>query len=138
MMIRMCPSCGCLIDIDHHGIEGHSVKASNDGDHCDNEPPEPDLISPVSLLETHVDIDTRLEALEAAEGASVPGTMLNRAQMDARLFAEHGLGEPPAGTESVTVWCLGLGASWEPKEFFYGHTIVEALEKAELLYGVDR
>lgn len=78
-----------------------------------------------------IDIDTRLEALEQADGASVPGTSLTRILMDVKLFAKYGLGEPSTDAESVTLWCLGIGAPWKPKYFFYGCTIVEALEKAE-------
>lgn len=48
----------------------------------------------------------------------IPGTSLTRV-----LAKDHGI-----------EWCLGIGRLLEPKEFFYGSSIEECLEKAESFF----
>jgi hypothetical protein len=66
-------------------------------------------------------IDERIEALEylIKSKGGVPGTMLTRV-----LPQEGGV-----------IWSLGLGRLNDPKEFFLGATIVEAVSKAEKAFS---
>ena len=59
----------------------------------------------------------------------VPGTGLSRCRLDNSLCSEHGI--IPTGREATLVWVLGLGPPTEPKLFYYGSTIEQALSKAE-------
>lgn len=81
------------------------------------------------------EMESRIARLEAADGASVPGTTLSRCWLEASLFAEYDLGEPPEGNGEV-VWGLWVGGLCEPKQFVYGRTMAEAVEKMELKLGL--
>ena len=65
-------------------------------------------------------------------GSFCVGTIISRCMMDHSLFDENGLDLAKAtGNEASMVWCLAIGLTYEPKLFFYGHTIEEAVAKAE-------
>lgn len=84
---------------------------------------------------THVhnnDIETRLLRLEEALGDSIPGTTIQRILTDIRFAKQQGLAVPDErATSSVVCWCVAIGPHSLAKAMFYGHTIDEALTKAE-------
>jgi hypothetical protein len=61
---------------------------------------------------------------------TIPGTSLQRIQVDRRLLERDGIKVPP-GRESMFVWSLGLGAAHEPKTFVTGMTIPHAIKRAQ-------
>lgn len=61
---------------------------------------------------------------------SIPGTDLQRVQVDRHLLELDGIKVPP-GKESMFVWSLGLGAAHEPKTFITGLTIIQAVKRAQ-------
>ena len=80
-------------------------------------------------------VDTRIKKLEVAYqkyAGQVPGTSISRAMLDHKLCAQHGVEIRDEIHESETVWCLGLGGLVEPKIFFYDHTILGVVKKAEV------
>lgn len=65
----------------------------------------------------------------------VLGTTIQRVMMDKKVLWRHDLTLPahlPQNKECYSVWCVAVGAISEPKTFFYGFTIKEALDKAVL------
>lgn len=66
---------------------------------------------------------------------AVAGTTISRVLLDHSLFEENDLDLEKASNRGASlVWCLGLGTVMEPKALFYGHTIEEAVEKAEKVF----
>lgn len=60
---------------------------------------------------------------------AVAGTALSRVLMDNKLLPEYGI--EAQGRESTLVWCLTVGEMMQPwKNFYYGLTIDDAVEKA--------
>jgi len=60
---------------------------------------------------------------------AVAGTALSRILMDNKLLPEYGI--EAQGRESTLVWCLTVGEMLQPwKNFYYGLTIDDAVEKA--------
>lgn len=79
-------------------------------------------------------IETRICKLEQliSPTTAMYGTTISRVLMDHSLFKEYDLRlEEATGREASVVWCLALGAVHVPKEFFYGHSIEQAVEQAE-------
>ena len=64
---------------------------------------------------------------------TVPGTAISRVSLAHTLFKKEGikLEVPFNKNSSSVVWCLALGPMSMPKDFFYGNTIKEAVERAE-------
>lgn len=61
---------------------------------------------------------------------TIPGTSLQRLQVDRVILERDGMKVPP-GKESMFVWSLGLGAAHEPKMFITGLTIIQAIKRAQ-------
>ncbi len=81
-------------------------------------------------------IEARIQKLEkqyVSYEDALAGTSISRTLLDLTLFKEYGLDLNKAitGREASIVWCLGLGSMQEAKELFYGHTMEEAVDKAE-------
>lgn len=80
-------------------------------------------------------LDARIEAMElyvCDDRPDIRGTIIQRVMLDNKLFESCGLDPKTAtGRESTLVWCIGLGSSFGPKFFSYGHTIEEAVTAAE-------
>lgn len=76
-----------------------------------------------------------LRAMETWSGinTAVAGTTFKRCMVDAKLLSAYGVEIPsyaPKGKECYNIWCCAVGKVSESKAFFYGWTIVEALQKA--------
>lgn len=67
------------------------------------------------------DVDKELARFEPLRGA---GTSLQRVLMGASVARKVGL-KVGSGTQSVSLWCLGIGLLAAPKHFVYGRTIRE-------------
>jgi len=67
---------------------------------------------------TEGNLEKRLLALEQQVNSTIPGTMLTRCMSET---CGEGVG-----------WCLSLGGMQQPKTVFYGDTIPEVVEAAEV------
>lgn len=92
-------------------------------------------------------LEERIIAMEkrALEGRvlaiGTPGTQLIRALVDVDILDREGVPLPEAARfhedsplsrrESILVWSLGIGGLRQPKLFFHGYTIEEAVARAE-------
>lgn len=93
-------------------------------------------------VNTSKGIEYRLKALErlvVREGA-VPGTSLGRQLCSIGILKAEGIRVPRTSLarESVVVWCLSVGEMAEPKWFFRGWTLGEALNRAEAHFARKR
>ena len=78
----------------------------------------------------NLNIDAVVDKLE--NGMSDPGTTISRVCIDNNLAIKEGCTPHPdrPSRESVFAWCVAVGKIMEPKKFYYGNTIADALEKA--------
>lgn len=63
--------------------------------------------------------------------AGIAGTVIQRIVTDREFCQRHSVTVPMYATPNQTIWCLALGGMNEPKAFFYGATIREAVSNAE-------
>lgn len=73
-------------------------------------------------------LEERIELLELSAGM---GTILQRIVTDKMFCQKHGVTLSFYAVPEQTIWCLALGRPLEPKTFFYGLTIREAVSNAE-------
>lgn len=84
-----------------------------------------------------LEFEAMLRSMESMSGinTAIAGTTFKRCMVDAKLLSkpEYGVEIPsyaPKGKECYNIWCCAVGKVSESKAFFYGWTIVEALQKA--------
>lgn len=82
-----------------------------------------------------IDIEGRIAALErkavrAGLSGSTHGTHIVRMLGDRVFLTRYGLKVPEDRTD-LLVWSIGIGGLLQPKRFYYGWTIAEALRRAE-------
>jgi len=89
------------------------------------------------MVEHNSNLDKEILDLEAALGFGpgfAPGTMINRVLVDLCILRkEDGIERTPEENSKgyAMIWSLALGKMSEPKQFFYGRTIAQAIENAK-------
>lgn len=80
-----------------------------------------------------IDRDSAYDRVEAEidqlRPATCPGTKIEIMQMDNDIALKEGLEINP-DREFTWVWCVTVGRSYEVKQFSYGNTIRQAVERA--------
>lgn len=84
-------------------------------------------------------MDRLEQRIRALEEACIPfgcnpetmSTRISRVFIDHSLFDQLRLKIKQRDRNMERVWCFSLGTTGAPKDCFYGHTIREAIEKAE-------
>jgi hypothetical protein len=84
-------------------------------------------------------LQEKIEKLETSlPPGTVPGTAIARVLVDKTLLAkpEYDVAMDAKDRESAILWCISYGSLMQPwKEFFYGRTIDEAVDKALRFIG---